>query len=101
MLKLRPLKDRIVVKPEVRVLSSIIAIDNKEVHNTGTVVACGPGEWLDDGKYIPQQCQVGDKIRFGTMGADEYLKYPEYVEDGVMYRIMSWKDVCFVEEQNV
>ena len=101
MLKLRPLKDRIVIKPEVRVLSSIISVDNKEVHNTGTVVAVGPGEWLDDGKFIPQQCKVGDKIRFGTMGSDEYLKYPEYKEDGIEYRILSWKDVCWIEESHV
>ena len=96
MPKLRPLKDRILVKPEVRVLSSIIAIDNKEVHNTGEVVAVGPGHYLESGKYIPQQCKVGDKVRFGTMGDDEYLKYPEYIEDGISYRILSWQDVCFV-----
>lgn len=95
MLKLRPLKDRIVVKPDTRVLSSIIEVNNREVDNMGRVVAVGPGEWLDDGKYIPQQCQIGDYIRFGTMGSDEYLKYPEYFEDGVRYLILSWKDVCF------
>jgi hypothetical protein len=41
---------------------------------------------------------VGDLVRFGTMGKDEYLKYSEYIEDGVKYLIMSWKDICFVQE---
>lgn len=96
MPKLRPLKDRILVKPDVRVLSTILEVQNNEQLNSGTVIACGPGHYLENGKFMPQQCKVGDKIRFGTMGDDEYLKYPEYVEDGISYRILSWQDVCFV-----
>ena len=96
MPKLRPLKDRILVKPDVRILSTILEVQNNEQLNSGTVVACGPGHYLENGKFMPQQCKVGDKIRFGTMGDDEYLHYPEYIEDGVSYRILSWQDVCFV-----
>jgi hypothetical protein len=29
---------------------------------------------------------------------DEYLKYFPYAEDDVKYLVMSWKDVCFVED---
>lgn len=97
MPKLRPLKDRILVKPNVRVLSTILEVQNNEQLNSGTVVACGPGHYQENGKFMPQQCKVGDKIRFGTMGDDEYLKYPEYVEDDVSYRILSWQDVCWID----
>lgn len=101
MPKLRPLKDRILVKPDVRVLSTILEVQNNEQLNSGTVVACGPGHYLENGKFMPQQCKVGDKIRFGTMSNDpskEYLKFAEYIEDGISYRIMSWQDVTMVCE---
>ena len=95
---LRPLRDKILVKPDVRVLSTILEVKNTEQLNGGTVVAVGPGHYQENGKFLPQQCKVGDRIRFGTMGQDEYLKYPEYTENGVSYRVLSWQDVCFVEE---
>jgi hypothetical protein len=48
--------------------------------------------------------EVGAYVRFGTMNDDqgaEYLKYFEYFEDGERYLVMSWQDICFMEEQNV
>ena len=96
---LRPLRDRILVKPDVRVLSTILEVKNTEQLNGGTVVAVGPGHYTEDGRFIPQQVKPGDKIRFGTMGytkKDEYLKFQEYIEDDVRYLLMSWQDVCFV-----
>ena len=93
---LRPLKDRILVKPETRVKSAILDVVMDEKDNMGTVVAVGPGHYLEDGKFIPQQCQVGDKVRFGTMGNNEYLTYTEYFENNERYLLMSWQDVCFV-----
>lgn len=98
---LRPLRDKILVKPETRVKSSVLEVIMGEADNMGTVVAVGPGHYLEDGKFIPQQAKVGDKIRFGTMGKeskDEYLKFPEYIEDGVSYRILSWQDICWIDE---
>ena len=95
---LRPLRDKILVRPNVRVLSTILEVKNKEQLNGGEVVAVGPGHYRDDGKFMPQQCKVGDRIRFGTMGQDEYLKYPEYVEDGISYRVLSWQDVCWIDD---
>jgi len=93
---LRPLKDRILVKPETRVKSAILDVVMDEKDNMGTVVAVGPGHYLEDGKFISQQCQVGDKVRFGTMGNNEYLTYTEYFENNERYLLMSWQDVCFV-----
>ena len=100
-MKFKPMRDKIVVKPDVRELSSVIIVDNKEAENMGTVMAVGPGIKLIDGKREEMPISVGARVRFGTMNDkhdDEYLKYFPYVEDDIKYLIMSWKDVCFVEE---
>ena len=94
---LKPLADKIVVKPDVRVLSSVILVDNKEVANMGTVVAVGPGKRIK-GRREAMPVQIGDYVRFGTMGGDEYLKYQEYFTNNERYLIMSWQDVCFVTD---
>ena len=102
-MKLNPLQDRIVVKPDTRELSSIILVDNKEVDNMGTVIAVGPGK-VRNGRREEMPVEVGARVRFGTMNnnrGEEYLKFPEYFEDGQRYLIMSWQDVCFMEESNV
>jgi len=102
-MKLKPLADKIVVKPDTRELSSIIFVENKEKDNMGTVVAVGPGKVIN-GRRQEMPVEVGAYVRFGTMSdsADnEYLKYFEYFEDGERYLVMSWQDVCFMEERNV
>lgn len=102
-MNLKPLQDRIVVKPDVREISSVIYIDNKEVDNMGTVIAVGPGKVIN-GKRQEMPVQVGARVRFGTMNNDkgeEYLKFPEYFENNERFLIMSWQDVCFMEDANV
>jgi len=95
---LKPLGDKIVVRPDVRVLSSVILVDNKEVANMGTVVAVGPGKRIK-GRREAMPVQIGDYVRFGTMGGDEYLKYQEYFTNNERYLIMSWQDVCFITDR--
>jgi len=102
-MKLKPMADKIVVKPDVRELSSVLIIDNKEQPNMGTVIAVGPGKKLSGGRREEMPVEVGARVRFGTMNKDpgeEYLKYFKYEEDGVKYLVMSWQDVCFVEAEN-
>ena len=99
---LKPLGDKIVVRPDKRILSSVIIVENKEADNTGTVVAVGPGKKVN-GRREAMPVNVGDHVRFGTMNDDsdkEYLKYQEYFEDGERFLIMSWQDVCFIDEEN-
>ena len=99
---LKPLGDKIVVRPDKRILSSVIIVENKEADNTGTVVAVGPGKKVN-GRREAMPVNVGDHVRFGTMSDDpnnEYLKYQEYFTNGERYLIMSWQDVCFVTEKN-
>ena len=98
---LKPLGDKIVVKPDVRTLSSVLIIDNKEVENMGTVVAVGPGKKLSSERREDMPIEVGARVRFGTMNDDkgeEYLRYHPYEEDGVKYLVMSWADVCWVDQ---
>jgi co-chaperonin GroES (HSP10) len=98
---LKPLHDKIVVKPDVRILSSVLIVNNKEVENMGTVVAVGPGKKLSSERREEMPIEVGARVRFGTMNDDkgeEYLRYHPYEEDGVKYLVMSWADVCWVDQ---
>ena len=102
-MNLKPMGDKIIVKPQERELSSVILVDNKEAPNMGTVVAVGPGKKLPNGRREAMPVEVGSFVRFGTMNKEtkeEYLKFTEYVEDGQKYLIMSWQDVCFIAEKD-
>ena len=98
---LKPLADKIIIKPDVRVLSSVLIVNNKEHDNMGTVVAVGPGKKVN-GKREPMPVEVGQHVRFGTMNDNynaEYLKYQEYFTNGERYLIMSWQDICFITDK--
>lgn len=98
-MNLKPMGDKIIVKPQERELSSVILVDNKEAPNMGTVVAIGPGKKLPNGRREAMPVEVGSFVRFGTMNKEtkeEYLKFTEYFEDGQKYLIMSWQDICFI-----
>jgi len=66
--KLEPLNDRIVITPlhQEQVLSSGIVIPDsaKEKPQQGEVVAVGPGRRDDDGKRIPMDIEMGDRILY-------------------------------------
>ena len=97
---LKPLGSKIVVRPDKRILSSTIIVENKEYDNMGTVVAVGPGKKIN-GRRQDMPVEVGQYVRFGTMNdnqKNEYLKYQEYFTNGERYLIMDWKDVCFVTD---
>lgn len=83
-IKLKPLGDRVVVKPaaaEEKTAGGIILPDTvKEKPVEGTVVADGPGKVADDGKAIKMEVKVGDKVLYGkysgtevTINGEEYL----------------------------
>lgn len=94
--KLIPLHDRIVIKPIVQeeVLASGIVIPDtaKEKPQQGEVIAVGPGRLDDNGKRVPMDVKVGDRIL--------YAKYTgqEVKIDGEEYIVLSEKDVlCKLE----
>lgn len=98
---LKPLGDKIVVRPDKRTLSTTLIVTNNEYDNMGTVVAVGPGKKVN-GRREAMPVEVGQFVRFGTMSdnqKDEYLKYQEYFTNGERYLIMSWQDVCFVQDK--
>jgi co-chaperonin GroES (HSP10) len=96
----KPLGDKIIVRPDVRVLSSVILVNNKEAENMGTVVAVGPGKKLTADRREAMPIEVGAKVRFGTMSKDpkdEYLKFTPINHNGEKCLLMSWQDVCWVD----
>jgi chaperonin GroES len=68
-MKIRPLHDRVIVKrldQERKTASGIVIPDNAaEKPDQGEVVAVGPGKKDDNGKLIPMDLKVGDRILFG------------------------------------
>ena len=74
-MKLRPLDDRVVVEPlesEERTAGGIVLPDSaKEKPQRGTVVACGPGRLLDNGKRGELSVQVGDEVIYGKYGGTD------------------------------
>jgi chaperonin GroES len=92
-MKIRPLYDRIVVKrideKEEKTVGGLIIPDSaKEKPQEGEVVATGKGKRLEDGKVVPLDVQVGDRILFGKYsGSDIKLDGEEYMimrEDEVL-----------------
>ena len=76
MSKLRPLGDRLIVKPltkEEETASGIILPDtaDKERPEQGEVLAAGPGRLLDSGSVAPMRVKVGDKVVFKKYSPDE------------------------------
>ena len=96
----KPMSDKIIVRPDVRVLSSTIFVNNKEAENMGTIVAVGPGKKLSSVKREVMPVEVGQRIRFGTMNDDpkeEYLKFTPITHNGEKCLLMSWQDVCWID----
>jgi len=69
--QLKPLGDRLVVKPSPReemTKSGIVLPDTaKEKPQEGTIIAAGPGKMLDDGKREAMDVKVGDKVSEGSL----------------------------------
>jgi len=75
-MQLRPLGDRVIVKPaakEEMTKTGIILPDtvNKERPEQGEVIAVGPGRMLDNGSRAAVNLKVGDKIVFKKYSPDE------------------------------
>jgi len=90
-MKLRPLRDRVLVKrleeKEVKKGGIIIPDTAKEKPQEGEVIAVGPGKVTDDGKLQPMSVKVGDQILFGKYSGNEVKL------DGEEYLIMHEGDI--------
>ncbi len=74
-LNLKPLGDRLVVKPledeEVTPSGIVLPETAKEKPQKGEVLSVGPGARDDDGKRIEMVVSVGDKVLFAKYGGTE------------------------------
>jgi chaperonin GroES len=91
-MNIRPLHDRIIVErleKEAKTASGIIIPDSaKEKPVQGNVVAVGKGKVTEDGKVLPLDVKVGDKVLFGKYsGTEVKIEGSEYLmmrEDDVL-----------------
>jgi chaperonin GroES len=91
---LKPLGDRIVVKPEDEdeqtTASGLVIPDTaKEKPQLGEVIAVGPGEFKD-GERVPVDVSVGDLVFYSKYGGTEV----KYENDD--YLILSSRDVLAI-----
>lgn len=90
----RPLSDRILVErveENEKTKGGIIIPDTaKEKPAEGKVIATGNGRMGEDGKLLPMDVKVGDRVLFSKYGGTE-VKI-----DGVDYLIMRQDDVLGV-----
>ena len=95
-MNIRPLHDRIIVErleEETKTASGIIIPDSaKEKPQQGNVVAIGKGKVTEDGKVLPLDVKVGDKVLFGKYAGND-IKL-----DGKEYLMMREDDVLGVVE---
>jgi chaperonin GroES len=93
---IRPLHDRIIVErleEETKTAGGIIIPDTaKEKPQQGKVIAVGKGKKTEDGKVLPLDVKVGDKILFGKYAGTE-IKI-----EGKEYLMMREEDVLGVIE---
>ncbi|HEY7590465.1 MAG TPA: co-chaperone GroES [Candidatus Limnocylindrales bacterium] len=92
--KLRPLMDRVVVKPTPReemTKSGIVLPDTaKEKPQEGTILAVGPGGLDADGKRTPMDVKEGQKVLYAKYAGTEFKVDEEEL------LIVSQKDILAV-----
>ena len=96
-MQLRPLGDRVLVKPEKaeqKTASGLyISSGAQENPQRGEVIAVGAGKLDDKGERIPVDVKVGDVVIYGKYGGNE-VKI-----DGEEYLLMRDSDIYAVVEE--
>src|SRR5689334_11306722 len=95
-INLKPLGDRVLVEPveekETKKGGIIIPDTAKEKPTEGVIRALGTGKTDDDGKKIPFEVKVGDRVLVSKYGGTE-IKL-----DGKEYKILNSDDILGVIE---
>ena len=98
-MKFRPLHDRVLVEridAEAKSTGGIIIPDTaQEKPSQGEIIAVGPGGRDENGKLIPSDLKVGDRVLFGKWSGTEIML------DGVDYLIMKESDIMGVLQETV
>lgn len=96
-MKIRPLQDRVIVQrieEEEKTKGGLIIPDTaKEKPQEGKVVAVGKGKLDEDGKIIPLDVKVNDRVLFGKYSGTEINI------DGEEHLIMREEDILGVIEK--
>lgn len=94
MTKIRPVGDRVVVKPaqkeEVTKSGIVIPDTAKEKPQEGTIIAVGSGRLLDNGDRAPLDLSTGDRVLFAKYGGTEFKL------DGEEYLVLKENDILAV-----
>lgn len=95
-LNIKPLGDRVLVEPveekEVKKGGIIIPDSAKEKPTEGVIRALGTGKTDDDGKKVPFEVKVGDRVLISKYGGTE-IKI-----DGKEYKLLNSNDLLAVTE---
>jgi chaperonin GroES len=96
-MNIRPLHDRIIVErleEETKTAGGLIIPDTaKEKPQQGKVIAVGKGKKTEDGKVLPLDVKVGDKVLFGKYSGTD-IKI-----DGKEFLMMREDDILGVVEK--
>jgi chaperonin GroES len=96
--KIKPLGDRILVKPiveEEKTKGGIVLPDtvSKEKPQVAEVLAVGPGRTNDEGKTFPMNFKKGDKVVYAKYSGTDLKD-----EDDEDYLLLSEKDILAILE---
>ena len=93
-MKIQPLADRIMVEvleaKDVTKGGIVLPDSAKEKPQEAKVIAVGKGKISDEGKLIPTEVKVGDKILFGKYSGTEITM------DGTEYLILKEEDILAI-----
>lgn len=93
-MNLKPLYDRVVVKPieadEVSAGGILIPDNAKEKPTKGEIIAVGEGKPLDNGSLRAPKVKVGDKVIYGQYSGSAYK------HEGTEYKIVKEDDILAV-----
>jgi chaperonin GroES len=96
-INLKPLGDRVLVEPveekEVKKGGIIIPDSAKEKPTEGIVRALGTGKTDDDGKKIPFEVKVGDRVLVSKYGGTEVKL------EGKEYKLLNSDDILGIVEE--
>lgn len=91
----KPLGDRVIVEPierEEKTAAGIYVPETaKEKPQEGKVLAVGPGKLLDDGKRLPMDVKVNDRVLFAKYAGTEVK-----VDGDKRYLILGQNDILAI-----
>lgn len=94
-MEIKPLGDRVVVKPleaENKTKGGIVLPDTaKEKPQEGKVVAVGKGKVMENGSVAPLEVKVGDKVLYGKYSGNEIT-----TKEGEELLIMREEDILAI-----